>query len=80
MVQNLTISTYCIGRRPCLHECTITLCDGRKKSVTLGKSDISSLIETIAKEKISCDEDLKHYDCSYFKKENAGTILTKFFK
>lgn len=80
MVATLKISSMCLESYPCQHKCTITLSDGREKSVTLGGPSINSLIQAVASEKISCKDDKSHFDYPSFEKGSAESILSSFFK
>jgi len=80
MVEIFKISPTCLESRPCKHVCTITLSDGREKSVTLNRLDINLLMQVIANEKISYSKEMSHFICSSFENRSAESTLTDFFK
>lgn len=50
MVSEFSVAPKCVIDNPCLHECSITLSDGRKLNVELKGSDVFCFIHQLPKQ------------------------------
>lgn len=61
MVKSLYISPLCLKSFPCQHQCKIILADDREVNVALRKPYLDILVQAIAADKVTYENDKRHF-------------------